>query len=73
MGSIIFNNKNSSENNVTNELGLIISFSGVGCTTVFGAEEAALAACKILAQSNHTVFSKILARQTVNVVKILVL
>ncbi|KAI1714340.1 SAICAR synthetase domain-containing protein [Ditylenchus destructor] len=45
--------------------------SGVGCTTVFGPDEAALAACKILAQTNHTVFSKILARQTVNVVKIL--
>lgn len=46
--------------------------TGVGCTTVFGPEEAALAAAKILSLTNYFVFSKILTYQTNNATNILV-
>lgn len=46
--------------------------TSVGCTTVFGPEEAALAAAKILSLKNNFIFSKILTYQTINAVNILV-
>jgi phosphoribosylaminoimidazole carboxylase/phosphoribosylaminoimidazole-succinocarboxamide synthase len=46
--------------------------TGVGCTTVLGADEAALAAAKNFASTNHFVYSKLLANQLNNVEKILV-
>lgn len=47
--------------------------SGVGCTTVLSADEAALAAAKNFASSNDLVYSKLLAFQLNNVGKILVI
>lgn len=50
----------------------IVKNLGIGCTTVFGAEEAALAAAKILGGTNYFVFSKILVYQTNNAVNVMV-
>ncbi|VDM63063.1 unnamed protein product [Angiostrongylus costaricensis] len=44
--------------------------SGIGCSTVFGAEEAALCAAKILASHDYMVFGKILCQQLNNLVKL---
>ena len=58
--------KHSNSNRISME------YLGVGCVTVIGAEEAALAAAKIFTQTDQWVFAKVLAEQTNNVQKILV-
>ncbi|KAK0419106.1 hypothetical protein QR680_013956 [Steinernema hermaphroditum] len=45
--------------------------SGVGCSTVMGADEAGLAAAKLLSQHDHMVFGRILAQQLNNRIGIL--
>lgn len=45
--------------------------SGIGCSTVLGADEAALAAAKILGSNDHIIFGKILAAQYENVASVL--
>ncbi|CAD5228775.1 unnamed protein product [Bursaphelenchus xylophilus] len=44
--------------------------TGVGCTTVLGADEVALAAAKILSIHNHLVYGKLLGNQLNNIQKI---
>ncbi|CAI4226582.1 unnamed protein product [Auanema sp. JU1783] len=44
--------------------------SGIGCSTVLTADEAALAAAKILSQLDHMVFGRILGNQLQNYMKI---
>ncbi|KAE9420815.1 hypothetical protein Angca_003970, partial [Angiostrongylus cantonensis] len=44
--------------------------SGIGCSTVFGAEEAALCAAKFLASHDYMIFGKILCQQLSNLVKL---
>ncbi|KHJ81704.1 hypothetical protein OESDEN_16354 [Oesophagostomum dentatum] len=46
--------------------------TGIGCSTVLGAEEAALAAAKILSSHDYMIFGKILCQQLNNFNKILV-
>ncbi|VDN33160.1 unnamed protein product [Cylicostephanus goldi] len=45
--------------------------TGIGCTTVFGAEEAALAAAKILALHDYMIYGRILCQQLSNFNKII--
>jgi hypothetical protein len=45
--------------------------TGVGCTTVLGVDEVALAAAKTFACTSHLVYGKLLATQLNNVGKIL--
>lgn len=44
--------------------------SGIGCSTVLGAEEGALCAAKILALHDHMVFARILVKQLQNAVRV---
>lgn len=46
--------------------------TGVGCATVLGPDEVALAAAKIFSNSCHLVYGRLLAAQLNNIGKILV-
>lgn len=48
------------------------NFLGIGCATVMGPDEAALAAAKILSMGDHIIFGRVLAIQYENVAGILV-
>ncbi|KAK6737003.1 hypothetical protein RB195_019599 [Necator americanus] len=60
------------ENNVLTDLWSSLRMpSGIGCSTVMGAEEAALAAAKILASHDYMIFGKILCLRLNNSYKLL--
>ncbi|CAJ0605553.1 unnamed protein product [Cylicocyclus nassatus] len=61
------------ENNIQLDLWSSLRMpTGIGCTTVFGAGEAALAAAKILASHDYMIYGKILCQQLSNFGKILI-
>ncbi|EYC45569.1 hypothetical protein Y032_0423g1203 [Ancylostoma ceylanicum] len=60
------------EGNVSTDLWSSVRMpSGIGCSTVLGADEAALAAAKILASHDYMVFGRILCLQLNNLNKLL--
>ncbi|KAL6734723.1 hypothetical protein Aduo_005231 [Ancylostoma duodenale] len=60
------------EGNVSTDLWSSVRMpSGIGCSTVLGADEAALAAAKILASHDYMIFGRILCQQLNNLSKLL--
>ncbi|KAK6048830.1 phosphoribosylaminoimidazole carboxylase [Cooperia oncophora] len=61
------------DDNMTNDIWSSLRMpSGLGCSTVLGADEAALCAAKQMARYDHMVFGRILAMQLNNAIKLLV-
>ncbi|KAK6034034.1 phosphoribosylaminoimidazolesuccinocarboxamide synthase [Cooperia oncophora] len=60
------------DDNMTNDIWSSLRMpSGLGCSTVLGADEAALCAAKQMARYDHMVFGRILAMQLNNAIKLL--